>query len=145
VKKGRLKTNIYRRRRIEMKKLIVLALVAAFVVFAGTAYADEEWCGTLQVDSIVINESDPNTDVPVAPCDLLIQWTFASGQGPYLLPALAYGTLLNTALLEAHLEGGAPGVVVDACLLAILNPLPPFTFDLTISQIEFGSRTLPLP
>ena len=130
-----------------MKKLIVLALVAAFVVFAGTAYADETWCGTLSVDSIIINESGhelvPPGDVPVAPCDLLINWTFASGQGPYLIPAVAWGTLLNVALLEAYLEGAAPGLTVDACLLAQLNPVPPFTFDLNITQIEFGSRTLP--
>jgi len=130
-----------------MKKIIVLAMVAAFMVFAGTASADENWYGTLMVDSIIVCESDCATDVPVAPCDLLINWTFNSGQGPYLLPATACGTLLNVALLKVWNEQ----LVVNAALTSRLvpcigecGPTGSYTFELEIDCIEFGSRAFPL-
>ena len=123
-----------------MKKFMVVALVATFLVFAGSAYADEQWCGGFTVDSMILYHSDAS-DVPVAPCDLLIIWTFNSGQGPYALPAIAFGTQINLAILKMWNMAKD----IDACLIFRFDPAALPAFSLEVDMVEEGSRTLPLP
>lgn len=125
-----------------MNKLIMLILLIA-INSAEIARADEYWHGNLSVDSIVICQSNCQNDVPTTDCNLLIHWVFNSGQGPYLLPASATGTLINAALLTAYNSQ----LTVDARLSMVLYPWTPpcpLTFHLQIEEIEFGSRTFPL-
>ena len=118
-----------------MKKLFMIGTLCAALVFfvSATALADEVICGTMEVDAITVYESYDSDDVPIAPCDLEIYFRTAT-QGPWVLPATAFGTQLNLALLKVYNEG----LDVDACLLVRLDPGPPRTFDLRVRDVTFG-------
>lgn len=121
-----------------MKKIMILAMVAAMMVFAGSAFADETWCGSFCVDEITVYESSCSTDVPVQACDVLINWYFGedcTGQGPYLIPVTACGTLLNVALLKAWNED----LCIEGCILiTFVDPFP--TFSAKILNVTFDDK-----
>ena len=78
---------------------MMLMLCVPFILFGTNAIADEIICGLIDVQGINLHESN-DLDIPVAACDLLINFAPESGQGPYDLPATAFGTQLNLALLK---------------------------------------------
>jgi hypothetical protein len=110
-----------------MKKLFVL--VGVLALLATPAFADEPINGSITVDEITLYAGNP-----APPCDLMLTLTTCTGQGPYTLPAIADGDLINEALLEAHL-GAIP---VDVGLLLLIDVGPPITFDLTVDAVQFG-------
>jgi hypothetical protein len=114
-----------------MKKLVILTLCVFFLVFGTKAFADEIICGRADVLWITLWESDPGNDVPVEPCDVWISFVTENNQGPYTLPATAFGTQLNLALLKAlNFQEN-----VSACL--VFTIIPPNQFELRIRDIDF--------
>ena len=116
-----------------MKKIVILALCVVFLGGFGTnAVADEIICGLIAVNGINLWESDPGNDVPVAACDLFITFAPESGQGPYDLPATAFGTQLNLALLKSFNFGE----IVAGCVALVIDP--PNEFSIRVLNAEFG-------
>jgi hypothetical protein len=118
-----------------MKKLLLLVIGTCLLAFGPNAFADEEMCGYLNVLEITIYESIDSNDVPISNCDLWIDFTFDSGQGPYTIPATAFGTQLNLALLKAYNYNET----IDGCLL--LTILPPNNFTVKVHNVTFGEVT----
>jgi hypothetical protein len=121
-----------KKRRFAMKKLVILTLCVGLLVFGTQAFADELLCGRMNVTYINLWESDPGNDVPIAPCDLWFNFAPESGQGPWLLPAEAFGTQLNLALLKSFNWDEE----VSVCLWVIIDP--PNEFSIRIRNIDFG-------
>ena len=115
-----------------MKKIVILTLCVGFLVFGTNAIADEIICGEVTVLGINLWESDPGTDVPIAACDLFINFAPESGQGPYDLPATAFGTQLNLALLKSFNFAET----VDACVALVIEP--PNGFTIRVLNADFG-------
>ena len=115
-----------------MKKIVILTLCVFLLAFGTNAVADEILCGDIFVNAINLWESDPGTDVPIAPCDLWITFGPASGQGPWLLPATAFGTQLNLALLKAHNFG----IAAQGCVALVIDP--PNDFSIRITNVSEG-------
>ena len=116
-----------------MKKIVILTLCVVMLVFGAKAFADELICGVAQPFWINVYESDPATDVPVAPCDVWMNFLTENGQGPYTLPATAFGTQLNTALVKAV------NFQEQVSMCVYLTILPPNGFDIRIAYIDFGA------
>ena len=114
-----------------MNKILILILCIIVLFVGANAYADEIICGRADVLSMNLWESDPATDVPVQPCDVWIRFVTENNQGPYTLPATAFGTQINLALLKAlnYQEN------VSACLVFII--IPPNEFEIRIRNIDF--------
>jgi hypothetical protein len=115
-----------------MKKLLILVVCTTLLVFGTKAFADVEICGDFYVLEITLYDSSRFWDVPIAPCELWIEFFPHSGQGPYILPATAFGTQLNLALLKAYNFDET----VDACLL--LTIIPPDRFVVEVNNATFG-------
>ena len=97
-----------------MKKLIVFAMIAAFMTFGGAAYADEELCGDITtIYEICLYESCTD-DIPDQPCDVSIHFVTENGQH-YDLDITACGTQINLALLKAFNNQGQD-LPAEACL-----------------------------
>ena len=117
-----------------MKKLLILVVCTTLLVFGTKAFADAdvEICGYFYVLEITLYKSYRFMDVPIAPCELWIDFYPHSGQGPYTMPATAFGTQLNLALLKAHNFDET----VDSCLL--LTIIPPNRFVVEVNNATFG-------
>jgi hypothetical protein len=103
------------------------------LAFGTNAVADEILCGDFFVNAINLWESDPGTDVPIAPCELWITFAPESGQGPWLLPATAFGTQLNIALLKAYNFG----LLVQGCVALVIDP--PNDFSIRVTNLSEGA------
>ena len=114
-----------------MKKIFILILFAAVLLISTNAVAEEPICGLLSVQQITLFKSDFGSDVPVAPCLLSIEFFTENGQGPYIIPATAFGTQLNLALLKSFNFAE----VVDACVE--LTIIPPNNFLVEVVQVTF--------
>ena len=115
-----------------MKKIVILTLCVGMLVFGSNALADELICGFAQPFYIDLYESDPGTDVPIAPCDVWFNFITENNQGPYTLNATAFGTQLNLALLKAVNFNET----ISMCVW--LTILPPNQFDIRIRNVDFG-------
>jgi hypothetical protein len=114
-----------------MKKIVILTLCVFMLVLGTKAFADELLCGTLYPVQVNVWESSPFNDVPVAPCDLQIFFITENGQGPYILPATAFGTQLNVSLVKALNFGD----ILQACL--IYNVVPPDGIVFRVRDVTF--------
>ena len=118
-----------------MKKVsLAVALIAVFTLFiSANALADEEICGTINnVLYIEVYESDA-ADVPVMPCYLFINFTSENQQFLECVPASAFGTLINVALLKAYNEQ----IPVSACLKLVWDKNLR-KFMISITKVDFG-------
>ena len=116
-----------------MKKIVILTLCVVMLVFGAKAFADELICGVAQPFWINVYESDAATDVPIQPCDVWMNFLTENNQGPYTLPATAFGTLLNTALVKAV------NFQEQVSMCVWLTIIPPNGFDIRIANIDFGA------
>jgi hypothetical protein len=85
-----------------MKKVLMIGLAVTMIFIGTNAVAEEESnCGSIDVLSINLYESDRATDVPIAPSDVEITFTPENSENTYELAAVAYGTQLSLVLLKA--------------------------------------------
>ena len=85
-----------------MKKFLMIgSLCLVLVLFTGSAFADITYDGRCQVLYIALTESNA-LDVPVAPCDVIVDFFLAPQH--FTIPLTAFGTQLNLALLKAWNE-----------------------------------------
>jgi len=111
-----------------MKKLMIMAIVAAMMVIGVSAYADCpcpgcdcacDTCltGTINILNMCLKDSD-SADIPNGDCCLLVSFNWPAAGGIYTVPMVAYGTQINLALLKAF---NAPEPV-DVCVELGMGP-----------------------
>ena len=80
-----------------MKKFLMIgSLCLVLMLFTGSAFADITYLGLCKVNYIALTESYDGNDVPVAPCEVIVDFYY-EGQ-TFTIPLTAFGTQLNLAL-----------------------------------------------
>jgi len=128
-----------------MKKLLMVGILClALMSLVSTAYADYIVCGRINLATYIKLYPSNAADVPIKPCELIInfQYQAPSDKKPntnpvqdFLIPATAFGTQINLALLKAKNWKEN----ISACIL--VTGWAPFTA--TITEIDFDDLSFP--